>query len=452
MSSALLEKFVKRSSEYGALFHLFPGALYEYRDKIWRVNQITGNTPVNIYQGDAFQRLLNQLNKENIQVQSCTVPKNGTSEVFPPSWYCDKPDCNHFETGYLRSRTCPRCKTGEMRQVPVVIICDNCGYLGAIRQPTCSRCNSSMNMRLVMYERPNIGSWRIVCQTCLDRVLRRGGLSPDNPKAFKKFEREFQVWSDIEPGVKCPRCRAEHDIRHDTPGKRLVPAGANVVSPAFMVTFDQDMASIKSKALTTASREMSSNADWKAIFERIKRVFALKEIYLANILALSCTYGYHVGDYPRTLPFPGNNVYIMTDKAGAIVFEFDLDRIPKDHVKEILHSAAHALLQVVGYVTGLGNEAYREHVDVESGCVMIFSTEAGGCDVLLTEKAKLVDWLSRTRAVVHECKNQCEDGCPWCLHVKLWQCSSLNRDLDRKGLSQLWKERFLIRGGNDVGS
>lgn len=442
MSSALLEKFIKRSSEYGALFHLFPGAVYEFRDKIWRVTQMQGSPPISIYMSNAFQRLLAELKTEGIVPTTATVPKTGTSEVFPQTWYCSNPVCNRFEVGALRSRSCVKCGR-EMRQLPVVVICDSCGYMDAIRQPKCDRCNSSSNLRLVMYERYNIGSWRIVCQKCLDPILQSRGISSNRPDLFKQYEREFHVWSDVEPGTKCPRCRSLHVTNSTDLGKRLIPAGANVVAPAFKTTFDQDISEMKAKAVTTAGREFSVSEDWKEILVRIKKIFGIREIYLTNITALSCTYGFRVGKHSKTLAFQGNNIFLRADEGEAVLFEFDKTLIPADRMKETLHAAAHAFMQVAGYVTGLGNEAYHEYYDVEGGVAMVFTSEAGGCNVLLTEKAKLLEWLKRTRAIVHNCKNQCKNGCPWCIQVRSFQCSSFNRELDRTSIADLWKGRFI---------
>lgn len=294
-----------------------------------------------------------------------------------------------------------------------------------------------------MYERENIGSWRVVCQTCLDRVLQRERIPAERPDLFQKYSEDFRVWSDLEPGTKCPRCGAAHSTDGSQPGKNLVPAGANVISPQFTTKFDQDMAEMKSKAITTASKEMGVSEDKKAILERIRRVFGIKEIYFTEIMALSCTYGYRVGKHPRTLPFQGNNIYVKADDAEALIFEFDPGRIPQAVAKETLHSAAHAFVQVAGYVTGLGNEAYHEHYDPATSTAMIFTTEAGGCGVLLSEVPKLLELLKKARAVVHNCKNQCGPGCPWCIQIRSFQCSSLNRELNRTALASLWKERFV---------
>jgi hypothetical protein len=330
-----------------------------------------------------------------------------------------------------------------MRQVPLVVVCDNCGYVDGIRQAKCDRCNSGSNLRLVMYERENIGSWRVVCQTCMDRVLKKERIPADRPHLLQKYSDEFRVWSDLEPGTKCPRCGAAHSTDGNQRGKNLVPAGANVISPQFTTKFDQDMAEMRSRAVTTASKEMGVSEDKKAIFERIQRVFGIKEIYFTEIMALSCTYGYRVGKYSKTLPFQGNNIYVKADDAEALVFEFDPNRISRAAAKETLHSAAHAFVQVAGYVTGLGNEAYHEHYDAESNTAMIFTTEAGGCRVLLSEVPKLLELLKKARAIVHNCKNQCGQGCPWCIQIRPFQCSSLNRGLDRTALASMWKERFV---------
>src|SRR2546426_6859150 len=186
--SQIANRFIKRSSETAALFHYFPGAVYEFRDRIWRVRQMQGNVPANIFLSDAFRRLLNTLQAQNIQVQTCTTPKHGVSEVFPMSWYCSNPMCNKFLSGELRDRDCPSC-TKEMRQLPLAVICDACSYIDAIKPNPrpCTRCNS-VNLTLVMYDRNNLGSWRIVCKNCLEGVLQREGLRRDQPNTFKRFE------------------------------------------------------------------------------------------------------------------------------------------------------------------------------------------------------------------------------------------------------------------------
>lgn len=450
MSTPLAQRFIKKSSETASLFHYFPGAIYEFRDRIWRVKQMQGNVPMTVWSSDAFRRLTDALQQQNIQVQTCTTPKQGTAEVFPMSWYCSNPSCNKFISGELKGRECPSCKS-EMRQLPIVVICNKCGYIDAIKVSPCKRCRTTDSLRLVMYDRNNLGSWRIVCKTCLEKVIKREGLRADRPDSFKKFEQDFKVWSDLEIGAACPICDASSSANSGIPGKSIVPAGSNVVSPAFMTTFDQDVPTIKKRAVSTASKEFSINQDLQSVFERIRRVFAIEDVYLANILALNCTYGYRVGRCSTIKAFSGGGVYLRADQCGAVLFQFDPERFPIDTREKVLHAAAHALLQVVGYVTGLGNEAYREFVDVSTCTVMIFSSEAGGCDLLVQEPAKLVTWLKRARSIAHNCKNQCTSGCPWCLHVRTWQCSGLNRNLDRIGLTKLWNSRFLVSEMNDVG-
>jgi rubrerythrin len=439
--SQIAQRFVKRSSETAALFHHHPHAIYEFRDKIWRVTQMQGNVPANIFMSDAFRRLLVALQTQGIQVQTCTTPKQGVSEVFPMSWYCSNPSCNKFISGPLADRDCPACRS-EIRQLPLVVICDACSYLDAIKtnNMACRRCGTK-SYTLVMYDRNNLGSWRIVCQTCLDAVLQRERLRRDQPNGFKRFEGEFQTWTDLEPGAPCPNCRAPQSSDPDNPGKRVVPAGSNVVSPAFTTTFDQDVPTIKLRALTTASKEFTKNPDYDQVLDRIKNVFGIQEIYLAEIVALNCTYGYRVGRNQTIKQFGGQSVYLRADQCGAILFEFDPAKFSDDSKEQMLHSIAHALLQVVGYITGLGNEAYREYVDIANSAVMIFTAEAGGCDILVQEPAKLVTWLKQARAVVHDCKNQCKLGCPWCLHLRTFQCDRLNRNLNREGLSALWDKK-----------
>src|SRR2546428_13784227 len=98
-SPELAAKFVKRSSESAALFHHFPGAIYEFRDRIWRVKQIQGNTPVEIYTSDAFQKPLTELKQQGVTAQNCTTLQQGTSEVFPQTWFCANNQCNRLSLG-----------------------------------------------------------------------------------------------------------------------------------------------------------------------------------------------------------------------------------------------------------------------------------------------------------------------------------------------------------------
>lgn len=291
-----------------------------------------------------------------------------------------------------------------------------------------------------MYERERVGTWRIICQQCLEESAQRHGFQLNNPGSFRDYESEFHVNSDLDPYSACRQCNAAIS-RQNRLGKRVVPAGANVVAPAFMTTFDKDIPNIMNSAKRRASQVMSVDEDTKIAFERIQDVFAIKEIYLADIIALNCTYGYRVGRHPNDLPFQDGTIFLKSDPCEAIVFQFDEKRIPEINRQNILHAIAHSFLQVAGYITGLGNEVYREYIHAPTCTVMIFTTEAGGCALLVQEPAKLTDWLKRSRAVVHECKNQCGEGCPWCLHLRTWQCGDLNRNLDRVGLSAIWDKK-----------
>src|SRR5207249_4928508 len=97
-------------------------------------------------------------------------------------------------------------------------------------------------------------------------------------------------------------------------------------------------------------------------------------------------YGFRVGRYSKVIPFQGGSIYLRAERANALLLTFDKNRIQGDAAHDTLHSAAHALVQVAGFVSGLGNEVYREYVDPKSQAVLIFTTEAGGCDLFLTEE------------------------------------------------------------------
>ena len=435
------DKFIKRSNESSALFHYFPGAIYEFRDRVWRVKEMHGNIPGHIHLGsDAFRELLKQLEEKGIRVQNYSGLRTGISEVYPMTWYCDNRSCNRFVTGHPKDRICTRCKKGQMHQIPLVVICDNCGNMDQLNARTCNQHHDKSSLRLARYEMEKVGTWRIICNECLEQSAQRHGFQIDDPASFRIYEDEFRVSSDLDPGSVCRQCNAARSTK-DTKGKRVVPAGANVVAPAFMTTFDKDMENIMSSAKTRASQVMSYDDDMKIGFERIQNVFGIKEIYLADTIALNCTYGYRIGRYSNDIPFQDGTIFLKSDPCEAVVIQFDDKKIPEINRENILHAISHALLQVAGYITGLGNEVYREFYHAPTCTVMIFTTEAGGCQLLVQEPAKLTDWLKRSRAVVHECKNQCEQGCPWCLHLRTWQCSNLNRNLDRIGLSAMWDKK-----------
>jgi len=438
--------FIKRSSEWGALFHYFPQAVYEFRDHIWRVRELQGDVPRNLFNSDAFQRLQDELSRLNVNFRSISSPKRGSSEIFPMSWVCSS--CGLFKDGELRDRNCPVCG-GEMRQFPFVVLCDSCGYLNRVTTSRCPRCNDTSMLGIVWYDRSNLLNIHMICKRCQDEVLRRAGINCDRRcmqcsirnKPCQRYHKEFSVFSELEITANCPRCG-------NRPGKRIVPATiSTLVSPKFINTFDQDIPTIIDNAITSARREMEAypDADLSYVFDRIHRVFGIEDIYLAEIVALTCTYGYQVGRCERTFNFPGGTVYVKAENVTAAVFKFDPEMLPIENRHAVLHAAAHAFIQTAGYITGLGNAAYREYVDDENNVVMIFSIESGGCDVLIREPYKLINWLRRARGIVRGCKNQCSTGCPWCLHIRNWQCMEFNKNLDRRGLNQMWRERFLIQ-------
>lgn len=342
-----------------------------------------------------------------------------------------------------------------MRQFPFLVICDNCGYLGEVRENNCPRCGST-NRGMVWYKRGDLTTIHMVCKDCQREVLRKAGIQCPSisdikgsgswaecmtctlrPKPCERHRKSIEIFSDVEYWKgECPECSET---------KRVTPAAAaGVVSPAFLHTFDKDIQSIIDGALDNAAEVFQRRG---VPFSPIATRAHVKNVYLTEIMTILCTYGNRVGNSPDIFSFADGTVYLQSDKVTAAIFEFDPIGLPKEDEQRyaILHAAGHAFLQTAGYVTGLGN-VYRAHVDENTNTVMVFSTEAGGCDVLIREPVKLFDWLKRARAIVYGCKNNCKEGCGWCLYIPNWQCPEFNTKLDRRGLEKFWERRFLFGG------
>lgn len=415
---------------------------------------MSGNIPADLYMTNAFNNLKAELKKRGVTPASVSGMNQGSSEIFPASWVCSR--CGYYLTGSLRSKDCPLCGS-EMRQFPFLVICNNCGYLGEVRENNCPRCGSA-NRGMLWYKRGDLTTIHMVCKDCQRKVLRETGVNCPSIKDVKgsgswrecitctlrpkpcdkeRFRNGIEIFSDVEFWKgKCPEC---------SENKRLTPAAASgVVSPAFLHTFDKDIPSIIEGAIDKATEVFQRKG---VPFSPIEKTFAIMDVYLAEIMTIPCTYGYRIGKYSEVIPFSDGTVYLQGDRATASVFEFDPTRLPRETEKKysILHAAGHAFLQTAGYVTGLG-DVYRAHIDDKNNTVMIFCNEAGGCDVLVREPVKMINWLRRARAIVYGCKNNCKNGCGWCLYIRNWQCPEFNTKLDRRGLEKVWERRFLFGG------
>ncbi|MFC1803607.1 hypothetical protein ACFL0D_06540 [Thermoproteota archaeon] len=405
--------FTRKSSQLSSLFRYYPGAVYEFQDRVWRVKSLTGNAPASLFRGSSsINRLFDALEEKGLTPENLVVPITGKSELWPKTWVCSNPSCRRFEVGNLSTLDCSTCRS-EFRQMPFVVVCDNCGYLA---EPTFSKCNNHPDA-YVKREWPNLDnlySLKLVCSTC-----------------------GTTVYSDFNIGARCPSCRENN-------GKRISPATAStIINPLHMKTFDEDISNIITKAHTSLSRELKIR-DMESILDEIRNVFHLDDIYLSNISVLQCTYGYKVGNNGEKY-FQNNTIYLRDVSGTAAVFKFKSDISNYN----VLHSASHALLHPAGYITGLGSNSFNEYIDEENQVVMIFSTEPGACDVLVREPIKTIQWLKRAKFIVKNCKNQCENGCPWCLHTSNIQCSEFNNNLDRRNLARIWNQDFLLGEGAD---
>jgi hypothetical protein len=281
----------------------------------------------------------------------------------------------------------------------------------------------------------NLFTLHVVCKTCQDSTLpktmcdRNCTVCPfvSRPCNTTSYTPRIELAATMDANQPCPNCRQNT--------KRLALATSNVMAPVSVTAFDDDLPTILDQATFKAKMEMGAKG---VSFDHIEKILALKEIALTRVKSITCTYAFRVGE-AKPVNFPDGNAYVIVDNGSAAVFQFDAARLPvgQDEKLRILHAAAHALIQPAGYVTGLGSESYREYIDPGSNSIMIYSTEPGGCDVLVREPAKLYTWLKRSRAVVHGCKNDCDDGCKSCLYIPNWQCQRFNHDIDRRGLVNL---------------
>jgi len=449
--------FTRTSSPQGALFHYFPFSIYEYREHIWRVTELHGGTARELMEGNAVKNLLRKLLDKGVDVQMFITPTIGESEVFPEAWVCSS--CGYYIVEELRRRECPRCRS-EMQQYPFIITCDEwteqkeptgqirrlepCGYIAPPRKPKSCRCGSN-EIGVVIYDRNDLHTMHLVCKRCQNSVLpsnmcdrRCMACMLPNPKpcSNNRYAKQIEIFSDVEPASFCPSCMQ--------PTKRLTPATSNIVSPVYILAFEDDTPAIVRKAEFRVKEDLE---DKGVPFNHIEKVFGLSNVVLAKITLISCVYGYRIGN-ANPIPFPDGKAYAIAENVSAAIFLFDAARLSADleEREKILHAASHAFLQTAGYITGLGIGAYRESVDAVNCAAMVFSVEAGGCEVLVREPSKLLTWLRRARALVHECKNDCNDGCGFCVFIPNWQCQMFNHNLNRRELKELWSERFLFGG------
>lgn len=449
--------FIKKTNEWGALYYFFPNAIYEFRDHIWQVREILGNVNADIFISNAFQNLQAALVHRNVTFSTISSPVRGTSDIFPKTWVCST--CGYFRDGELEDSKCSFCH-GEMRQFPFIVLCDHCGYLNRLTPSFCNRCHSNSSLGIVWYNRRNSYTIHMICKHCLENVLVNHGITCNRHCSECNLERKlclnyrehFFVYSELEVGARCPQCNEQGS--REQPAKRIMNATSTfIIQPRTINAFDQDIPTIIEKSITSARRELELNpdGDFSSLFDQIEQVFGIEDIYLAEIFVLNCTYGYVVGNCPVVNHFPGDTIYVKSDRVTSVIVKYQSDRLPDiNEIKhDVLHASSHALLQTAGYVTGLGNESYREFVDDDNDAVMIYCIEAGGCDMLVRVPQKLIYWLQHSRALIRGCKNQCDSGCAWCLYIKNWQCIEFNQNLDRSGLNSLWQRPLLLRDVNN---
>jgi len=383
------QEFVKVSTPIGALFHMFPGAIYEHRDRIWRVKDMRGTVEVDDMLSPAFKQLQLSLKAKGYKLQAVTLPQRGISELFPKTWFCGS--CGHFESGLLNSIHCSECRA-EMRQFPFIVTCDECGYIDGVRLPRCTRCNSDKHITWVAKNRSQPATYHFACSQC----ARNQGIQNLSQQPWARVE-GFIVYSDLEISGSCPRCQAKTS-RNAVPGKKVMPAtSTSFMIPAFERTFDRDVAEMIKEPITTAKNELVG--EWEPTFEYIQRTLGIKDVYLKDIKVLAATYGYKVGERSKILQFPNNTVFIKPSRATAAIFEFDAQRLAAYNKEEVLHSIAHALVTTAGYVTGLGPDAFDEYVDPKNNAVMIFTEQPGGCEMLVRVPEKLVMLLRQSHSL-----------------------------------------------------
>lgn len=434
MAQDVAEMFVKRMNQYGALFRLHPNAIFENRDHIWRVTAMFGTTPSDIFGTSAFKALQRELRDKNVPFLSVVTPANGYYDIFPKTWVCS--GCNLFMSGELESRACHKCG-GEFRQFPFVVACNKCGYLGPIRMPREHKgCHSNKHLVLNDQGSNAPADMRLVCGAC----ARQAGIQHPEHMHFDRVK-GFRVFSDLDVECTCPGTNCGVGISE---GKFVTPAtSSTLINPLFTRKFDKEFEDLKEQAVTTLSAELERVGSTN-LLEHIKEVFKLREVYLTPITVLSAVYGYKLASSQKQSFFKDGTVFIIAEKVMCATFHFDIDKFPESDTGTILHSIAHSLLNVCGYITGLGNDCFEEYCDEKNGAVMIFSSEGGACDLLVRSPEKMRVLLRRAQALVKGCKNQCNTGCKWCLYVNNRQCNLFNNGLNRAALSKLWKERFLI--------
>jgi hypothetical protein len=318
-------------------------------------------------------------------------PAAVTVNVAPTTWWCTNAECNKFFSGTLgqvgiRNASCPACRQRSLVQFASIFMCPVCHIIESVESVICRDCNDSRSIVLVgAGGRRREYRWK--CRQHPGFVVFLGKNCPrDGNRMVLKSTggRIYQpaVWSHVSPQViaNFPSKESTH--------LRFLPSRANVV--------DIIVGRIPV-------------ADVNAFFRGIERSIV----------------------EPFINPDSGNFMgFVSRLETDAITVAFQ-DRAAADDLG--LHSLKHALLNAAPAVTGLIQEEFGAHINVDRGELIIFdnvSGGSGGCRLLVDRR------LSRWLQVAHELAEchqvQCEDACRGCLFLPARICRQGNNLLDRR--------------------
>lgn len=222
---------------------------------------------------------------------------------------------------------------------------------------------------------------------------------------------------------------------------------------------------------------------------KLRDVFGIRDVlHISNIKIIQGLLGYIEGSMRREdLVFKTiidnnkNLVYLRDFLTEALVFRFDKKRIIewlknnnllnidiikldidtdfatiinsdeeiRNAVYTLFHTFSHLLIQVSDEFTGLGIQSIGEKIEVETGSVILYSTNNINCGGLEDAFEKqLLFWLYRTQNLSKYCPQDpaCmidEFGaCNACSFLPEFVCCNYNQDLDRSALSTNHNTRF----------
>jgi len=161
---------------------------------------------------------------------------------------------------------------------------------------------------------------------------------------------------------------------------------------------------------------------------QVKEIFTDKKFGPSNMLSEPLTYTYPTKGFVFKAPKPSKKTVRLiknrTKKDAS-------DDTEENQIAGTFHALEHALIESSDSLTGSGSTEVGGVSMGNSGVIFVYDGSPGGSGLTKLLYDRFEEALSRTLAILKECKCTSEDGCPLCTYS--YQCGNNNDPLNKIG-------------------